>query len=333
MTPTHRLTLLAGVATVLLLPGRDGAQGPGRAEGVELTPQAEAAIDKGLRYLAAHQNKDGGWGRDHHVAQTALALMAFMVKGYFPDKEPYGDVLARGVDFLLQAGQAGGGYMGKSMYEHALATLALSEVWGMSARGDEIRDLLKRAVGIILRAQNRRGGWRYQPDGTDADISVTVMQIVALASAREAGILVPEETIERAVRYVKSCQSAGGGFGYRGPQDPGFARTAAGVTSLLMCGERDTDAVRRGLEYLHNAPEQKFQQLPDSRWYYYGHYYAMIAMDQAGERHYQAWYPKIRDALVAKQRPDGRWEGEEYGTPMAILILGVPYRYLPIYQR
>ena len=88
------------------------------------------------------------------------------------------------------------------MYEHGLATLALSEVWGMSDNA-KLRDSLKRAVQIILRSQNREGGWRYHPRPEDADLSVTVMQIVALASAREAGIYVPDETIEKALSFVK----------------------------------------------------------------------------------------------------------------------------------
>jgi hypothetical protein len=100
-----------------------------------------------------------------------------------------------------------------------------------------------------------------------------------------------------------------------------------------MCGEKDSEAVRRGLQYLLDVPSSKFTNLPDSKWYYYGHYYAAQAMYQAGEGYYQSWYPHIRNALLARQRGDGSWVGEEYGTPMSILILGIPYRFLPIYQR
>jgi squalene cyclase len=324
-----RLPLGIGCA-LLVLAGAARAQTPA-VRVADLSPAAEQAIDRGLRFLAEHQNKDGSWGRDHHVANTALALMAFMVKGYFPEKEPYGDVMTRGLDVLLREAR-GGGYMGRSMYEHGLATLALSEVWGQTSRSDEVRDVLKKAVGVILRSQSGEGGWRYQPDGRDADISVTVMQLVALASAKEAGILVPDETITRATRYIKSCQNSNGGFGYRGPYDPGFARTAAGVTSLLMCGEKNSEAVRRGLDYLMKMPESKFQT--GNQWYHYGHYYAVQAMYQAGESYYQEWYPRLRDALVSSQGRDGSWTGRgEYCTPMSILILGVPYRFLPIYQR
>ena len=305
----------------------------------ELSPQAEQAIERGLRYLAAKQNRNGSWGDRHHVAITSLSLMAFMLKGHFPKTGPHGPALEKALGFLLKRADEGAGYLGthnQGMYEHGLATLALSEVWGMSDH-KKIRDALKRAVDVILRAQNRDGGWRYHPRPVDADISVTVMQVVALASAAEAGILVPDEVIKKALAYVKRCQHRfDGGFGYQPGNTPRFSSSAAGLMSLLMCGERGTKPVERGLSYLKRLPEGKFQK---ERWYLYGHYYAIQAMYQAGESHYKAWYPHIRDALLAKQKKDGSWtspsgEGDPcYGTAMAILILGVPYRFLPIYQR
>jgi len=329
------------LACVMLAVGSPSGWATGRAEEgrvrtAELSPEAERAIDNGLQFLAQQQNPDGSWGKHYTEATTSLSLMAFMLKGHFPGKGRYGDGLDKGLGFLIQRAKDGGGYMGVNMYEHGLSTLALSEAWGMTERKD-VRDTLKRAVEVILRAQSPTGGWRYNPRPEDADISVTVMQIVALASAREAGIHVPSQTIDKAVKYVQGLQvTSSGGFGYTGPQQPGFARSAAGVMALLMCGQRDSRAVLMGLEYLRRLPDGKFTE---ERFYYYGHYYAIQAMYQAGESYYQEWYPRIRDALLAKQKPDGGWHGggEEgdpaYSTSMSILILGVPYRFLPIYQR
>lgn len=296
----------------------------------ELPPEVEGAIDRGLEALLKSQQPDGSWG-NHKVASTALSLMAFMVKGQFPERPPNGTSLTRAVDFLVQSAGKTNGYMGASMYEHGLATLALSEVSGMVNRED-VHDTLKQAVVVILKAQNPKGGWRYKPEPTDADLSATVMQIVALASAKEAGIMVPDETISKAVEYVKFCNhKPSGGFGYTGPDGPGFERTAAGVMSLMMCGERDSEVVKKGIEYLVKQPVGIFA---NSAHYYYGHYYAMQAMYQAGEDQYQAWYPQISEALLKKQGADGNWaDSHQIGTQMAILILGVPYRFLPIYQR
>jgi len=330
------IPIAVGAVLVLAAPALCPAAEDGTVRTADLSPAAERAIDAGLRWLGTQQNDDGSWGTRYHEASTALALMAFMLKGHFPEKGPYGAAMDKGVAFLVERARQGGGYMGVNMYEHGLATLALSEVWGMSER-TEIRDTLKRAVEVILRAQSPRGGWRYEPRPRDADMSVTVMQIVALASAREAGIHVPSETIDKALGYVKGLQVSGsGGFGYTNPSQPEFARSAAGVMALLMCGERDSREVLMGLEYLRKLPQSKFSA---AKFYYYGHYYAIQAMYQAGESYYQEWYPPISDALLARQREDGSWHGSEGGsgpcisTPMAILVLGVPYRFLPIYQR
>lgn len=310
------------------------AQDAGGVSVAELTPQAEKAIKKGLEYLANTQKEDGSWGTNFRVAGTALGLMAFMVKGHFPDRPPYGDKLTKAVEFLLRACETGRGYMGASMYEHALGTLALSEAWGMS-RDARLQKQLKEAVRTILASQNPAGGWRYAPQPTDADLSVTVMQTVALASAREAGIVVPDVTIKKAVEYVLSCNDkATGGFTYTAGAGaaPSFPMTAAGTMSLMMLGQRDNPAVAKGLTWLRSQPDGAFENVG---FYYYQHYYAAQAMYQAGDANYRQWYPRIRESLLSKQsQADGSWPVQHgVETQFAILILGIPYRFLPIYQR
>ncbi len=332
--------MLVGIVVLLLLQqfGRpiDAAETPrSKVEVAELSPHAERAIETGLKYLGRAQNRDGSWAPKYQGAVTSLALMSFMLKGHFPGQGEYGSALERAVQYLIRRSKDNGGYIGDNMYEHGLSALALSEVWGMSNR-EEIRDTLKQAILIILRSQAPSGGWRYEPRPKDADISVTVMQIVALSSAKEAGIYVPQKHIDRAIEYVKKLQVPfSGGFGYTSASEEGFARSAAGTMSLLMCGlPADDAAVRAGLSYLLAHPESKFDK---EEYYYYGHYYAIQAVYQAGDAYYQPWYPKIHDALLKQQKDNGAWTGgkggDEYSTAMAILILGVPYRFLPIYQR
>jgi prenyltransferase beta subunit len=329
---------LAMMPAVFLKPqAAPAAAGDGKVQIAEISPEVEAAIDDALKYLARSQQRDGRFtAGSYPEANTAVALMAFMVKGHMPGKEPYGEQLNKGIDYLLLRAKEGGGFIGASMYEHGLATLALSESWGMCDR-PEMRQTVKRCVDVILRAQDPNGGWRYQPQPCGADISVTVMQIVALAAAKEAGILVPDKSIERALVYVRQCQTQSGGFAYQPGGGPGFARTSAGLMSLIMTGERNTEAgkkqIARGLTYLKGLPETKFKEV---EWFYYGHYYAIQAMYQAGENYYQEWYPSIRDGLMAKRRKDGSWDGDQgpvFSTSLSVLVLGVPYRFLPIYQR
>lgn len=300
----------------------------------ELDARTEAAIGKSLEYLARSQNADGSFGKGYQSASTALALMAFMLQGHFPEGEQYSQNMTKGVDFLIARLKSNNGYAGGNMYEHGLATLALSEVWGMSS-DPGIRDTLKKAVNIILRAQSSSGGWRYEPRPKDADLSCTIMQVVALASAKEAGIMVPDKTIEKAIKYVQGNQCTDGGFGYTAANGSGFGRSGAGALALMLCGQREAPEVKRGLAYLR-TPAVAEGALKQTEYYLYAHYYVMQAMYQAEESHYQEWYPKIRDALLARQGGDGSWNdsgGQVVATGMAVLVLGVPYRYLPIYQR
>ncbi len=307
----------------------------------ELTERTQTAIDRGLEFLVGAQNADGSWSREdqYAVADTALALMAFMVKAHFPGEGPYGDELDKGLNFLLRESKASAdGYLGTSMYAHGLATLALSEVWGMSDgdRDDEVLEALRRAVEVIRRSQNILGGWRYDPNPKEADVSVTVTQVVALASARQAGLVVPDVTIDKAIDYATTCwHQESGGFTYQPHRGgPAFPRSAGATYALQLCGRRDSEPVKAGMRYLKELPDRVFFE---GSHYFYGHYYGIQAMVQAGDSHYEAWYPRIRDALLGKQAPDGSWSGGRGGRPqstaMALIVLGTPYRYIPIYQR
>jgi hypothetical protein len=309
----------------------------------ELTPAASAAIDKGLAYLLKTQNPDGSWahGSNFSTACTSLGLMAFMVTGEFPGYGPNAAALDRAKTWLLkQAKSAPDGYLGKSMYEHGLATLALSEMWGMTA-GDtddeDIQKALEAAVAVILRSQNVGGGWRYQPSpDAGQDTSVTVMVFIGLASARQAGIMVPDEAIKRLVAYLEGAQDqSSGGFSYA-PTGKGvsIACSGGGLYAAQLCGERDSQMVKAAINYVSNLPDGVFAQTGH---FYYTHYYAIQGMVQSGDEEYAMWYPKIRDALIDRQLEDGSFPADRAGvaqaTTMAILILGTPHRFIPIYQR
>lgn len=318
-------------------------RGAADAGAPELTEAADRAIERGLKWLLATQNPDGSWtGGDGSVAigGTSLGLMAFMVKGQFPGFGKHGAALDRAKNFLLKAAEESPtGVMG-SMYEHGLFTLAMSELWGMTrdaADNRRIQTALERAVQVILRAQSPLGGWRYaaRPDAGQ-DTSVTAMVFVSLASARQAGILVPTETIDRVVGFLRDqvWNEKTGGFGYQGRDGGTVACTAGGAYAAQLCGMRDTEWVAAAVRYLENSPKVFVRK--ELGFFYYAHYYAIQAMVQAGGDHYAKWYPQIRDTLVALQQPDGSWRETEkdqpHQTPMAIIILGTPYRYIPVYQ-
>lgn len=300
----------------------------GLAQGtIELTPEAEQAISRALDHLARVQRPNGSWGES--TAETALAGLAFMVTGEVPGRGKYARQTSRALEYVLNHVEENGLIIGRNrrspMYHHGLATLYLTQAWGLTGY-ERIRKKLKKAVELIVSTQSSRGGWRYFPGRDDQDISVTVMQVVALRAARNCGIDVPERTIERAIAYVRNLAHEQGGFGYQSSHDRGIARTGAGMFSLQVCGRYDDPRIAKALEYL------KSRGLFDSQWKYYGLYYISAALYQIGGRAWDKNYPVMRDHLVKTQRADGSW-GENYKTAMAVLTLAIPYRYLPIYQR
>jgi hypothetical protein len=315
----------------------------------EITPELDQAVTRGLAALARAQNGDGSfgdsrWGRS--VAITSLACLAFMSDGHLPGRGMYGPVVLRGLDFVLQNVSENGLIAAESangpMYGHGFATLFLGEIYGMMQGQDEARDAriheaLVKAVRLIQQTQNDEGGWRYNPVPYDADSSVTICQIMALRSARNAGLEVPKETIDRAVEYVRRCQNPDGGFKYQLSGGPSaWPRSAAGVATFYYAGIYKDEAIDRGIEYLMTAAFPTRTD-PNRAHYFYGHYYAVQAVYLAGGEYWARWWPEIRRQLLQMQNPDGSWPdatvGDAYGTAMALIILQMPKRYLPIFQK
>ena len=323
------------------MPVNDNA-GAEEVRGDELTPETRAAIDRGLAWLSTRQGDDGnfGGGRRGGSAITSVSAIAFMSAGHLPGRGRYGQQVSRAVDAVLDQAQPSGllcdQEAGGVMYHHGFATLLLGEVYGMTADA-RVKEPLRRAVRLIEQSQNPQGGWRYQPVPIEADISVTICQVMGLRAARDAGIKVEKQTIDDAVQYVRDCQNPDGGFNYMlgSSSSSAFARSAAGVATLYYAGVSEGEAVENGLEYvMRSLPGREINARTPH--YFYGHYYAAQAAFLSGGDYWATWYPAIRDELLSRQQEDGSWTGEqssdEYCTAMALIILQMPNRYLPVFS-
>ncbi|MEM1071741.1 MAG: prenyltransferase/squalene oxidase repeat-containing protein [Planctomycetota bacterium] len=327
-----------------------GAQ-PGAANAAlpdEITPELDDAIARGLGALADAQADNGSFGEGRYannVAVTAIACIAFMADGSVPGRGPYGEQVRRGLEFILDNATDSGLIAGEAangpMYGHGFATLFLGEVYGMTAGDQDLSDrtyeALVKAVRLIEQTQNDEGGWRYNPRPYDADVSVTICQVMALRSARNAGIEVSKDVIDKAVEYVLLCQNPDGGFRYQTrTRDSAWPRTAAGVSTLYYAGLYGDDRAEDGLVYLAltAAPGGNARRSPH---YFYGQYYAVQAMYLAGGEWWASWWPAVREELLSMQNQAGMWDdrgvGPSYGTGMALIVLQMPKRYLPIFQK
>jgi len=294
-----------------------------------------------------------------HIGVTALAGMAFLAGGHLPGRGEYGPQIENALDFILsRVGEDG--YItafGSRMYSHAFATLFLAEIYGMTHRED-VRRKLQEAVDFIVKSQNAQGGWRYEPLASESDMSIVVCQVLALRAARNIGIRVPRSTVDRAAQYVvKSAVTERsfhrghfsfgeeiGSFHYQ-PENSSrssFPLTAAGVTALHGVGIYSDQAIERGIEYLvreHSHFNRRWGQREDGHYFFwYGHYYAVQAFYTRGDPYWRPYFKELREVLLGMQEEDGSFPnstgpGDVFGTAVGCLILEIPYRFLPIFQR
>ncbi len=353
-----RLAVLAAVASVILV-------SPARADDRTVQQKrADAAVTSALRRLASLQAPSGAWelqvqqqrffgqrgGGNESTAATSLAVMAFLAAGHVPGEGPYGSRIEHAVRWVVDQQHDNGlllngnGRTHGAMYEHGIATLMLAEVIGMlnDADGKRVRTALEKAIERILLGQlvdkqaRHEGGWRYNWNSTDSDLSVTGWQLLALRAAKDVGCDVPAENIDMAIDYVKRCSVRSGGFGYQPGQGSTATRAGTGILCLEVCGDHEARESVAAAEYMKNHPLRA-----NDTWFYYGAYYCTVGTFKLGGEHWERTRDHVIDTLLAMQNNDGSWSarggesrgGIVYATSLSVLALTVDYQYLPIYQR
>ena len=346
-----------------------GAANGGTAAGVVLSPfqkdEVDIAAEKAIAFLLTQQKDNGAiHSGNHETTMTALAIMAMASVGTQPsDPTAEGRAMNRALTYVLQEDrQDDKGYFGQKdggrMYGHGIVTLMLTEMLGMSGSDEQdqiLHDRCQKAIDLILSSQKEkksvsdRGGWRYNPNSNDSDLSASVWQLMALRSAKNDGLQVPAASIKDAVEYLKRSYSSpldrnglpsdkAGGFCYEpGHRHATFTMTAAGLLAMQVCGEYDSPLVAGAADWLLVHPP-KWQE----RFCMYGTYYYAQGMYQRGGDHADTARKLVQEMLLKEQDGNGSWEaknGEErnagrvYCTSMAVLSLSVKYHYLPIYQK
>ncbi|RME39338.1 MAG: hypothetical protein D6788_05655 [Planctomycetota bacterium] len=315
-----------------------------------ITPETKEAIDRGLAYLARTQDRQGSWSNRgrygaYPVAMTALAGLAFLMDGNTPTQGRYAPQVDRALRYILRSAHpdgeiSGGEAEGRPMYAHGFSMLFLSQVYGMTEdpdRARQIHDVLTRAIELTARAQSRGGGWYYTANARTDEGSVTITQVQALRSCRNAGIAVPKKVIDRAMRYLEESQNSDGGIRYSLRQRRGASRpaiTAAAVACWFNAGLYDSPRAKRALAF---AKQKVRPDRTAGGHDFYAHLYLAQAMFVSRDPDWDEYYAARRDRLLALQNPDGSWQGDGvgdiYGTALALIVLQLPYNQLPIMQR
>ena len=330
------------------------------------TKESEAAVAMALKWIANHQNPDGGWSFDHTAdgrrnctcgnigtlktsfnGATAMALLPFLGAGNTHKKGAYKKQVEAGLYYLTRSMKVNGATgdltdAGGRMYSHGLCAITLTEAFAMT-KDRQLMAPAQMSLNFITYAQDPvGGGWRYKPRQA-GDTSVVGWQLMALKSGHMAYLNVPKNTIAGCYKFLDSVQAnSGATYGYTTPGG-GHATTAVGLLCRMYLGwKKDEPALVRGVETISKWAPSK------SDMYY--NYYATQVMRHHGGPLWDKWNKTMRDHLVATQElgkgqceNTGSWNmgaghgarvgGRLYNTALATMILEVYYRHMPIYAQ
>jgi hypothetical protein len=376
--------VVGGLAAV---PARTPAQEAKRKVDVD------AVVERGLEYLKKTQAADGHWdasGGNYPTTMTALAGMCFLMDGSTLREGKYSDQVTKAMGWFLAGGrQTERGCLGnlnnptesqRYMYGHGFGLLFLACVYGEEEDNEQRKKLeavLKKAVQFTAEAQTTKkhkkrndkgevveveiGGWGYvsAKDGSQFDEgSVTITQLQGLRAARNAGIPVPKETIEKAKEYLEACTTSKGGVIYSYAGSGGGAAvgqerapiTAAAVACGFAAGEYDSKLPKMWVKFCRdNIPIARGRVAHDE----YQSYYLAQAIYVLGDDRYGKLFPNepkdkwltwsgYKDAMFpylaeSQDKGTGGWQsgyiGPVFSTSVNLTILQLEKGILPIYHR
>ncbi|MCC7084340.1 MAG: terpene cyclase/mutase family protein [Pirellulales bacterium] len=316
-------------------------------------PRIDRCISRGLEWIANTQSRLGHWSANdgrYPTAMTALAGIALLQEGSTTTQGKYAQNIRRAVDYLSSRSRANG-LIGdptrddRYTYGHGYSMLFLSQVLGEeedAARRNELVEVLTKAVEFCGRAQTDDGGWGYvsAKDGGGFDEgSTTITQVQGLRGCRNAGISVPNEIIEKAIKYIHKCTGDDGAVQYSSKGGgPRPAITAAAIACLYNAGDYDDRFVPKMFSYaeknLSNISNQSF-----GHWHYAHYYYAQVKYREGGEnwgKYRDQIYPRLINES-SEDRSGVYWTqghvGTIYTTAVNLTILQLDKNILPIYQR
>lgn len=362
-----------------------GGRYDGRSEGGAKKAGSKShtdAIDAGLQWLKNHQDEDGRWDCDqfmrhddessegctgagnavHDIGVTGLALLAFLGDGSTMRSGPYKDTIKKGVLWLRSQQQESGLFGSNSspdyIYDHAIAAYAMCEAFGLS-NSQLLRETAQKGLDYLESQRNPRAVWRYRPQETDNDTSVTGWCIMAYVSGESFGLTINREALPACAAWLDQVSDASGQHGYtkrgeassrkrddhstRFPPDKGAAMTAVGLFCryFMSQSEKERPVMIAAADLLLSKLPVWDEQAGTIDHYYW--YYGTYALFQMGGSHWKTWQSKLESAVVKTQHHDkakknlyGSWDpacawgddgGRVYSTAILTLTLEAYYRY------
>ena len=341
------------------------------------TPATESAVDRGLEWLARNQEADGHWDSGKFGAKTrpgdepmnpdtvdsavtGFALLAFVGAGHTEKIGRYKDHVCKAVAWFKGKQDANGAYC-KWNYGHAIGLMAMAEAAGMGRIPDTIESAQRGVdctTGANLKTDTSsdRGGWGYAPQQSrtvNGDLSNSGWAMMALKSAKVAGLKVPFESIEGCRSYLSAVEIgrvagdtySGNMFGYapdpanKGKEPGGRICNAIGLLGRLFFGT-PANELENGAENMVKVGGLPGAKGAINEYGLYYIYYGTLVSFQVGGDIWKNWNESLKETLPPRQvkggADDGSWNPEcAYGnhwgrvgqTALSILCMEVYYRY------
>jgi len=320
------------------------AQAPSLRYGGEIPPEVDSIYERGLTWLAQKQSPDGHWQDGHNGAgQNGLCLMSFLASGEDPNYGKYAPNIRRAIRAIIASQDATTGYLPNSMYHHGFAMLALAEAYGAvdesllwegaTQKPRSISQALDLAIrcSVTSAQKNPFGAWRYSPDATDADTSVAGAMLMGLLACRNAGLSVPDDTINKGVEYIRKSTAKNGFVAYSGGfGGGGESQARSSVATLVYAISKHKDWEEFAATLKHISADLEHQEGGHPEYY---RYYAAQALFQSDYDAWQKWNKNTIRLFKESQQADGSFGNGSYQTAMSLLALALNYRFLPVYER
>jgi hypothetical protein len=358
--PTVRAGTFEPTAIGLALTGRTVGHKNALLKAYGGDATTEGAVLLGLKWLQRQQQNSGLWSlkgpytdgsrAENEEAATAMALLAFQGAGNTHTQGPFKREVAKAWEAMLERQSDDGNFYGNGpdhsrFYTEAQCTIGLCELFGMS-QDESLRGPAQLAVDYLVKTQANNGGWRYDV-GESGDLSVTGWVVMALQSARMAGLEVPSNTLERIREFLYSVEKKDGQrYAYRPRDGAKRSMTAEGLLCRQYLGwAHDDPRLQGGADYLVSEQNLPSWKLPGDKNVYYWYYATQVCHHMEGDwwkRWNDVMRQKMPETQIKRGRERGSWtpHGDRFGpqggrlyvTCLSIYILEVYYRHLPIYQ-
>ncbi len=343
----------------------------------------EATSRRGVDFLLRRQNPNGSWGsadstrpeevyapvpgtqRAFRAAVTSMCICAMLETG--GDRPEVARAVDRAEAWLyehlpLVRRPAADALYNNWAHGYSLQALAalLHRHAGDQDRCRKIRDLMRQQIDFLGRYECIDGGWCYYDMNAETQRTsgstmsfMTAAVLVALRTAKDSGVEVPQRLVDRAMASILRQRKPDFSVDYgeylkyqpmRLVNRPmgSLGRSQACNLAMRLWGDKKvTDAVIRN--WLNWLIARNFwldagrkTVVPHESWcqvagyfYYFGHYYAALCIEQLPPAERPPYRDQLAHILMRVQDKDGSWWDfplydyhQQYGTAFALMSLG-----------